>query len=58
MVFTKRSDMLSVSAILLQYQGQVLSENFRFISLICIKVMEVQRMACYIVIMQTLQTRD
>ena len=31
MVFSKRLDMLSVSVILLQYQRQVLSDNFRFI---------------------------
>ena len=33
MVFLKRLEMYSVSVILLQYQRQVLSENFRFISL-------------------------
>ena len=33
MVFSKRLDMYSVSVILLQYQRQVLYENFRFISL-------------------------
>ena len=31
-VLSKRLDMKSVSVILLQYQRQVLSENFRFIS--------------------------
>ena len=33
MLFSKRLDMLSISVTLLQYQGQVLSENSRFISL-------------------------
>ena len=33
MVFSKRLDMLSVIVTFLQYQRQVLSENFRFISL-------------------------
>ena len=31
MVFSKRLDMFSVSVILLQYQRQVLTENFRFV---------------------------
>ena len=30
--FSKRVDVLSVSVILLQYQRQVLSDNFKFIS--------------------------
>ena len=58
MVFSKRLVMKSVIVImLLQYQRQVLSENFRFIFK-RIKVIDVLRMACYIVIMQKLQTRD
>ena len=33
MVFSKRLDMLDVIVILLQNQKQILSENFRFVSL-------------------------